>query len=284
MSYEIRELPRKEFPKALLEIPQPPKKLFVGGVLPDENEYAYLAVVGSRRASSYGKAVCEKLIEGLAGSAIAIVSGLALGIDSIAHRAAMKAGLPTVGVPGSGLSPEALYPRTHVNLAKEIVESGALLSEFESDFRATPWSFPQRNRIMAGLSKAVLIIEAGEKSGTLITARLATEYNRDLFVVPNGIFSEGSAGSNRLLRQGALAVTSSADILNALGLEEGEQKSLTFDCSPEEVAVLQLLTEPKPRDEIIRELKLPAGKGNSILMVMEIKGMIQEIMGEIHRA
>jgi len=286
MSYEIRQLEKEEFPPALFEIPQPPKKLFLAGEFPSE-ENSFISVVGSRKYTSYGQDACEKIIEGLAGYPIVIVSGLALGIDALAHRAAMKAGLKTLAVPGSGIHPKVIYPRTNLSLAEEIVSAGgALLSEYEPDFRATTWSFPARNRIMAGLSRAVLVIEADEKSGTLITARLATEYNRDVYVVPNGIFSPGSRGSNKLLKQGAYPITDAEDILEILGLKNNEiifQEKLPFDLSPEEQKIFDLLAEPMPRDELLRTTGISAMDGNTLLSVMEIKGLIVERGGDFRR-
>lgn len=284
-SYTISTLPALEFPKALLEIPQPPEKLFVAGELPDQTEYYYLAVVGSRKYTSYGKEACERIIKGLAGYPIVIVSGLAMGIDGIAHRAALDAGLHTVAVPGSGLDQSVIYPRTHLGLAKEIVENGgAMLSEYEPDFRATPWSFPQRNRIMAGLSQGVLIIEAEEKSGTLITARMALDYNRNVFVVPGPIFSATSKGTNNLLRQGATPITCAKDLLEEIGFIEQQFGSLDLTLfTPEEQSVLILLDEPREREEILASLDTPPAQTLSILTVLEIKGVIQERMGKIER-
>jgi len=276
---------KEKWPGLLLEIPEPPKELFLRGEMPDENAIL-LAVVGSRKYSPYGKDACEELIAGLAGYNISIVSGLALGIDSIAHKAALKAGLHTIAVPGSGLSDEVLYPSTHVPLAHDIIDSGGcLLSEFEPKFKATQWSFPQRNRLMAGLSRAVLVIEAEEKSGTLITARLATDYNRDVFAVPASIFSENGKGSNGLLRQGALAITSSEDILKEFGFEpiDRGRTSINEDYSDEEKKVLKILKEPMSRDELIRALKLPASKANIIISSMEIKRLIKEQLGLIRK-
>jgi DNA processing protein len=153
MNYPVRKLSPKEFPTLLKEIPDPPEQLFVRGNLPTKSKI--LSVVGARAYSSYGKDVCEMLIDGLRGHDVAIVSGLALGIDSIAHKSALSAGLFTLAVPGSGLNDEVLYPSTHKKLAHDILDAGGgLLSEFEPDFKATPWSFPQRNRIMAGLAHA----------------------------------------------------------------------------------------------------------------------------------
>src|SRR3989339_303602 len=216
---QIEKLPREKFPKALLEIPQPPKELWIIGELPSEN-LIHLCIVGSRKFTSYGREACEKIIAGLKGYPIVIVSGLAMGIDAIAHKKALSVGLKALVFPGSGLSREAMYPKTNIKLAEEIFNSGGcFLSEFEPDFKATLWSFGRRNRLMAGISKAVLIIEAEERSGTLITARLKTEYNRELLVVPGSIFSPNSKGTNKLLRLGATPVTSSEDVREALGFE-----------------------------------------------------------------
>ena len=286
---QIKKLPKNKFPKALLEIPQPPKDLWIIGDLPTDENLIYLCVVGSRKFTSYGREVCEKLIAGLKGYPIVIVSGFAMGIDTIAHKKAMQMGLTTIVFPGSGLSEEAMYPKTNVRLMNEIVESGGcLISEFEPDFKATYWSFPMRNRLMAGISKAVLIIEAEERSGTLITARLTTEYNRDLLVVPGSIFSRNSKGTNRLLHQGATPVTSSEEVLEALGFEqerdEEKQMRLFEDLSPEEKKIVDLLREPIPRDDLIRQMKIPIPTANAMLSVMEIKGIIKEEMGEIRLA
>lgn len=282
---KIEKLPKEKFPEALLEIPQPPENLWIIGDLPSE-DLVYLCVVGSRKYTSYGKEACEKIIAGLKGYPIAIVSGFAMGIDTIAHKKAMQVGLKTVVFPGSGLSDEAMYPKTNIRLMKEIIENGGcLISEFEPDFKATQWSFPMRNRLMAGISKAVLIIEAEEKSGTLITARLTTEYNRDLLVVPGSIFSPNSKGTNRLLHQGATPMTCAEDVLEALGFEqekdENKQARLFEDLSPEEKKIIELLREPMARDDLIREIKMPIGEANSLLSVMEIKGLIKEEMGEM---
>jgi DNA processing protein len=282
---KIRKLPKKEFPKALLEIPQPPEDLWIIGDLPKEN-LIYLCVVGSRKFTSYGREACEKIIAGLKGYPIAIVSGFAIGIDTISHKKAMQVGLKTLVFPGSGLGDDAIYPKTNVRLMREVVEKGGcLISEFEPDFKATQWSFPMRNRLMAGISKSVLIIEAEEKSGTLITARLATEYNRDVLAVPGSISSPSSKGTNKLIKQGATPVTCSEDVLEALGFEvkkdENKQAKLFADLSSEEKKVVALLREPIPRDDLIRAMKMPTPNANAILSIMEIKELIKEEMGEI---
>jgi DNA processing protein len=286
MSYAIRELPKDEFPASLFEIPQPPKKLFLAGELPPADRIL-IAVVGSRKHTSYGADACEKIIEGLTGYPIVIVSGLALGIDALAHKSALRAGLKTLAIPGSGIHPKVIYPRTNLSLAEEIVEKGgALLSEYEPEFHATTWSFPARNRIMAGISRAVLVIEADERSGTLITARLATEYNRDVYVVPNGIFSPGSRGSNKLLKQGAYPITSADDILELLSLKDTSisfQEKPPFNLSPEEQKIFDLLAEPMSRDDLIRGGNLGTQDTGTLLSVMEIKGIIIERGGDFRR-
>ena len=285
---KIQKLPKQQFPKALLEIPQPPENLWIIGELPKEN-LIHLCVVGSRKFTSYGKESCEKIIAGLKGYPIVIISGFAVGIDTIAHKKAMQVGLKTIVFPGSGLSREAMYPKNNVRLMEEIVKNGGcLISEFDPDFKATQWSFPMRNRLMAGISKAVLIIEAEERSGTLITARLTTEYNRDLLVVPGSIFSSNSKGTNRLVRQGATPITCAEDVLEALGFEqekkEEKQQRLFEDLSPEEKKIVDLLREPISRDDLIRLIKFPTPKTNALLTVMEIKGLIKEELGEIRLA
>ncbi|HEY9585382.1 MAG TPA: DNA-processing protein DprA [Candidatus Paceibacterota bacterium] len=286
MAYQLRKLEKEEFPPQLLEIPQPPKKLWIAGELPSP-ETVLLTVVGSRKYTSYGKETCEGIIGGLRGYDIAVVSGLALGIDTIAHESAMRARLRTISVPGSGLDPSVLYPRSNLQLARRILEAGgALLSEFAPDFHATDWSFPQRNRIMAGLAKATLLIEAGEKSGTLITARLAADYNREVLVVPGSIFSPASRGTHQFLKLGATPITSSEDVLRALGFAPEEVLSQEIDLSglPErERAVMEFLSEPRDRDQIIEAIEISASDANILLMKMEIAGLIAETPEGIRR-
>ena len=281
----IREMTSETFPFRLKEISDPPEKLYIQGVLPPE-DYKWLTVVGPRKYSSYGKEVTEMLVEGLSHFPVVIVSGLALGVDAIAHKAALRAKLPTVAVPGSGLNRAVLYPSANRRLADEILRTGgALLSEFEADFRATAWSFPQRNRILAGLSDAVLVIEAEQKSGALITSKFATEYNRDVFTVPGSIFSPSSAGPHMLLKLGATPITSANDLLEALGFEAAKRSALNArrldDCAPEEKKVIALLQNPMPRDELLDSLDMPIGRANALLSLMELKGFIKESGGEI---
>lgn len=299
--YPIKILPKSDFPPLLKHINDPPQTLYIRGVLSNDPETKYLCVVGSRAYTSYGEEVCKTLISGLRGQNIIIVSGLALGIDSIAHRSALDAKLTTFAVPGSGLNSNVLYPRANWHLAEKILDSGgAIISEEEPSYRATPYSFPKRNRIMAGMSHAVLVIEAELKSGTLITSKYATEYNRDVFTVPGSIFSKKSDGPHMLLRLGATPVRKSDDILEALGfsVEDENKKEKTPEqiqalyqktlalCTPDERATLSILADTShTRDELIRLLTKSLGKTVSeitaLLMMMEIKDLVVEKMGEI---
>ncbi len=279
MDFPIRELPKGGFPVDLREIPQPPKSLNYRGELPPAH-LSLLSIVGSRKYTSYGKQAVDTLVSGLAGFPVGIVSGLAIGIDSLAHEAALRNNIYTLAIPGGGLSDEALYPAQHKSLARKILESGGgLLSEFDPNFRATLWSFAQRNRLVAGISQATLLIEAGEKSGTLITARLATDYNKDLLVVPGSIFSATSLGTHQFLKLGATPVTNSRDILDILHIEV-EEKDLAVatsnqTLSPIEERVLAELTEPIHRDELIRKINLPTNEASQLLMMMEIQGHLK---------
>ena len=283
----IVKLKNEEFPKALLEIPQKPKELYIRGKLPPE-DYTYLAVVGSRNCTGYGRDICEKLIRGLKGYPIVIVSGLALGIDSVAHKSAMSAGLITLAMPGSGIDPKVLYPKNNIDLADKIVDAGGcILAEFPPMMKAELYTFPQRNRLMAGISRATLVIEASEKSGTLITARLAMDYNRDVLVVPGSVFSNTSLGTNKLIKQGAIPVTTSEELLDALDFEVEKEPQTEeekyIDCSDEERKILELIDQGIERDDLIRASKMDTAKANSLLSIMEIKDLIKEEYGEIQK-
>lgn len=287
MEFNLKILAGEKIPEALREIPQPPKKLYLWGNLPAKDTVC-LAVVGSRKATTYGKDVVRKLITGLKGYPIAIVSGLAVGIDALSHEAALEVGLFVVAFPGSGISESSLSYNPNIKLMKKIISTGGcLISEFEPETKAAYYTFPMRNRLVAGLSKATLIIEAQEKSGTLITARMALDYNKEVLAVPGPISSEFSKGTNRLIRQGATPITCSDDILEALGFKvdkESKQRSLFEDALPQEKTILKMLTESMPRDELIRAMKMPTGVANATLSVMEIKGLIKEELGEIRAA
>jgi DNA processing protein len=284
---DIVKLKFEQIPSPLMEIPQPPKVLYMRGKLPPK-DWIYLTIVGSRKYTSYGKEICQKLISGLKGYPIVIVSGLALGIDSIVHRTALDNGLTTVSFPGSGLDNNVLHPRTNIRLAQEIVQSGGcLLSEMEPSWKATLYSFPQRNRLMAGISKAVLIVEAEERSGTLITARMALDYNRDVLAIPGSALSSNSRGTNNLIRQGATPITNSVELLEALGFEIEKPKQTDAEkyasCGKDEMKIIELLREPMERDELIRASGMDTAKANALLSIMELKELIKEELGEIRK-
>jgi DNA processing protein len=276
------------YPPLLGEIPVPPQRLWIRGHLPDPNVFTYLTVVGTRRPSQYGHSVSEKIIQGLKGLPIAIVSGLALGTDALAHEAALAAGLPTIAIPGSGLDDRVIAPRTNLALARRILDAGgALLSEFPPMQSAAPWTFPQRNRIMAGLSKATLVIEAARPSGTLITTKLATDFNRDVLAVPGDIFSELSAGPNFLIRMGAVPITNPNDLIEALGIPPNIEMGLfaenTGTLSPEEQAVLSVIRTPLVRESLATELGIAIDRLSVTLMRLEIAGFIEDRGGLITR-
>ncbi|RJQ35378.1 DNA-protecting protein DprA [Candidatus Parcubacteria bacterium] len=283
MADDLKLLRSDDFPRILNEISDPPKQLYLRGNLPDP-EKKWLAVVGARACTPYGRQVVDYLIGGLAGYPVVIVSGLAYGIDAEAHKAALKYGLTTVAVPGSGLDWNVLYPKANQGLAREILASGGcMLSEEKPDMRANDWTFPKRNRIMVGLSQATLVVEAKEKSGSLITAKLATEYNRELLIVPGSIFSESSRGTHQFLRLGGTPATEPADILRALGLADAKPMALDdrTDLSAHEIQVLKLIASPISRDELIRSLDMPTTEVNVLLSAMEIKGLIVENLGVV---
>jgi DNA processing protein len=217
---------------------------------------------------------------------VVIVSGLAYGIDSIAHRAALDNGILTVAVPGSGLSDDVLYPAAHIGLAREILEKdGALVSPFDRDMAGTTWMFPHRNRIMAGMSHATLVIEANIKSGTLITSKHATEFNRNVCAVPGSIFSSVSEGPHMLIRLGATPIRHAGDLIEALGLDPQTPKA-TFDIadlSEDERRVVLALETPLSRDDLVEKLGMPVHEVSTLVSLLEIKGVIEELLGELRR-
>ncbi len=282
--FPIQEIdPLDSFP-SLAEIPQKPKQLYLRGTLEYIKHKKVVAIVGSRACTSYGINVCKNLIDGLRGYNVVIVSGLAMGIDAAAHKAAIEAGLTTLAFPGSGLDWKNLYPAINKGLAKEILShGGALISEYEAETKGAPWTFPQRNRIVAGISDIIIVIEAQEKSGALITARLGTEYNKIIGAVPGGIFSDSSKGANWLLRLGATPITSSSDILQELGLEKKDIPVSSLLINEQEGKILEALTEPKNKDTLIEELGLDPAEANIVFSTLEIKGLIRETYGMIER-
>lgn len=266
------------YPSRLREIPSPPQKLNIWGTLPDDGHF--LGIVGTRKCTAYGEEVVRKIVAGLAQHNFVIVSGLALGIDTIAHKAALENNIPTIGVLGSGLSPHVLYPRQNVHLAEHIVSrGGAVISEHDHDTMATVWSFPQRNRIISGLSSAVLVVEAPQKSGALNTAKFALDQNRDVCAVPGSVFAPNSAGSNKLLKQGAHVIESAEDVLRLYNIEfdRADTNDAMDDLSPEEKNILSAMTEPMDVDMLIRKSKIPTAHAQTIIGLMEIRGIIKRI-------
>ncbi len=284
--YPIHKLPDYFVTDYLHMVIPKPKQLFVRGIFPNDPHYVFLTVVGSRNCSSYGRDVCTQLIKGLKGYPIVIVSGLAVGIDTIAHESAIQAGLITIAFPGSGLGEHTIYPRSNMHLVEKIlISGGCLISELDEKTSGNSWTFPARNRLMAGISKATLLIEGSHTSGSRITARLATEYNRDVLAVPGNITHEFSEAPNALIRLGAVPITCSSDILEALGFQTTQTPPLSLFpiCTPEEELILKKLPSPKNRGELIRELGLPIHQVNALISRMEMKGLIKEEMGEIRR-
>lgn len=279
-----QKLPPSQFPRLLQEITDPPKILYREGRWPEEKHF--LTVVGSRHHSQYGTRACQSLIRGLRGHPIVIVSGLAWGIDTVAHQSALEVGLTTIAVPGSGLDRRVIYPRENVRLAEKILEAGgALISEYEPETRAARWTFPRRNRIMAGLSEATLVIEAQSKSGTLITARLAMEYNREVLAVPGPIDSLTSTGTNQLIADGARPILTSADILEQFNIKTPTipptQTKEAF--SKTEKLILDTLTQPRTKDEIALSANLSIRDVLITLSSLEMRGIIKEQGGQVFR-
>lgn len=268
------------YPKLLKEIYDPPFCLFIRGILPAEN--FSLAVVGTRKFTTYGKQVVEEIVDDLSKSGITIVSGLALGIDGIAHEAALNSGGKTIAVLGSGVNKTHVYPALHRKLGERIVDSGgALISEYPPGTLPTNFTFPRRNRIIAGLTLGTLVVEAPEGSGALITTQCALDNSREVFAVPQNINSENSWGPNNLLKTGAHLVTCANDILDALNLQEVKQfvanREIIAD-SPIEAEILKNLThEPIHVDELIKKTKLDSSEVNATLILMEMKGKIKNL-------
>ncbi|MFA5994191.1 MAG: DNA-processing protein DprA [Parcubacteria group bacterium] len=273
----------EDYPRLLREIPSAPYVLYMKGEM-DLNA-PMISIVGSRKHSDYGSQAAYALAKDLAQAGITVVSGMAYGIDSIAHRGALDGGGKTIAVLGNSLDEKNIYPVSNLRLSREISGSGCLLSNYPIETPAgIPGNFPARNRLIAGLSMGTLVIEAGEKSGTLITANLALEFNRDVFAVPGPIFSPQSLGTNALIKNGAKVVTSIKDILEELRWEKAPEKSTPptrAPQTPEEEILLQLLsTDPIHIDNLAKLSKLGTVSASSILSLMEIKGWVRNIGGQ----
>jgi DNA processing protein len=271
-------LESEQLPAKLAGIPDPPKKIYVAGAdLHQLLTKPAVAIVGSRKVSAYGKTVTTQLAIELARAGVVIISGLAIGVDGIAHRAALEAGGLTLAVLPSGL--DHIYPGSHYQLAQQIVEQGgALISEYPENSIAYKMNFISRNRLVSGLSDAVLITEAAEKSGTLHTADFALQQGREVLAVPGNITSPTSAGTNNLLKSGATPVTGVKDILHALGLETTEQKQAPKSHNPQEQVLLDLLFSGiQDGSELHLASKLDVSLFNQTLTMLEIRGQIRAL-------
>ena len=268
-------------PRALSAVFDAPVGLFVRGPAALELlDRPAVAIVGARSCSSYGAHVARMLGRELAGAGLVVVSGLARGVDGEAHRGALGAGGVTVAVLGCGIDRD--YPAAHAELARRICEQGLIVSEYAPGVEPAPWRFPARNRIIAGLAQATVVVEARERSGALITADLALEEGREVFAVPGEITSALSAGTNRLLRQGATPLTSAADVLESFGLQAFEREDRPL--APEAERVLERLRDGAAgADELARSLGVEAGALAALLAELELAGLVGQEAG-VYRA
>lgn len=270
----------KNYPELLSQIPDAPLVLFFRGSL-SALQNPSIALVGTREPTAYGKQITESLTFSLAPH-LTIVSGLALGIDGLAHQTTLNAKGKTVGVLGSGIDDQHIYPSSHLRLAKDIIAGGgAITSEYPPGFKSTAYSFPERNRIIAGLTLGTLVIEAPEKSGSLITARAALDYNREVFAVPHPITSENGQGNNKLLKQGANVVMSATDILEVLNISHlqiiQENKQILPTSTLEETILNHLTSEATHIDALRKLTNLEMGQLMGTLTLMEMKGLVKNL-------
>jgi DNA processing protein len=277
----IMALTEQAYPSKLKNIPDPPPILYYEGDIAIF-ERPTLAVVGSRRPTDYGLRLTSRIVGELAGAGVVIISGLAYGIDGTAHQAALEARGLTAAIFGCGL--DIIYPSGHKALAQRIIQSGCLVSEFPGGTRPERFNFPVRNRVVAGLSDGVMVVEAGPKSGALVTARLALDQGRDVLAIPGAVDSEQSYGPNALIKQGAVAVTSAQDIFDNFGWHRATAaREPGYDLSKlsrDETAVFQILSvQPMHVDEIGRKSGFGPGKTAEALLNLELKGFIMRKPG-----
>lgn len=281
---EYLTLADNRYPQLLKEIADPPPCLFVRGSI--DGIQPALAVVGTRNPSRYGTQVVHDLIPQLVGHAITTVSGLALGIDALVHDKTLAVSGTTVAVLGSGVDRASVSPRSHVGLSDRIIDQGgAILSEYPPGTVATPYTFPRRNRIIAGLSLGTLVIEAGESSGALITAACSLDYNRDVFAIPHQITHDGGKGTNVLLKQGAILVTDADDLLHALHLKKSiptKHTPLPALSTTEQAIYAAIHTTPASIDEIILTTQLSNTAVMSTISLLEMKGIIVHMGGSVY--
>lgn len=269
-----------EYPDLLREIDQAPPVIYLKGALTPTDAFS-VAVVGTRKVSDYGQQVTRDTCTYLAARGLTIVSGLARGVDALAHQHALKAGGRTIAVLGSGV--DVIYPPEHRKLASAIVENGALISDYPLGTQPEGINFPPRNRIISGLSLATVVIEAGDRSGALITADFALEQGREVFAVPGNVLSPVSRGTNRLIQNGAYAMISPQDVFDVLNLDQIDAKKDARRLLPTddiEARILQVIDyQPKHIDEICNETDLAIEKVSAALTLMELKGMLQHVGG-----
>ncbi len=272
----------RKYPKLLKEIHSPPALLYIKGKFEKEDKFA-VSIVGTRRATSYGKQTTYEIAYNLAKSGLTIVSGLAIGIDREAHKAALDAGGRTIAVLACGLDKATIYPPNNRKLADQLAECGAIISEYPLQTPALRHYFPARNRIISGLSLGTLVSECGERSGALITARHALEQNREVFALPGNIYSPGSTGPNNLIKMGAKPVTSFQDILDELNLNQAVEYTKVSKIIPdskEEEILLQFLSKESIHvDNLVKKSKLDTAVVTSTLTLMEMKGKVKNLGG-----
>jgi len=279
---KVITIKNNNYPRLLKEIYNAPYLLYYKGNIENINNNFNIAIVGTRKVSPYGKQVTEEIASQLAQNKITIVSGLALGVDSLSHLSAVNNNAPTIAVLGTGIN--NIYPTANRYLADKIIEKeGAIISEYPLGTLPLKHHFPARNRIISGLSLGALIVEAGEKSGALITARFALEQNREVFAVPGNIYNKNSIGPNNLIKMGARPITSATDILETLNLEQSEifisNQKIIAD-TPIEAKLLKYLTkEPRHIDELARQSNLNISEVTSSLTIMEMKGKVKNLGG-----
>ena len=269
------------YPPRLKEIDQPPPVLYVRGALTTEDSWA-VAVVGTRRVSAYGRQVAEELASFLASNGVTVISGLARGVDAIAHQSALKAGGRTIAVMGCGV--DIIYPPEHTQLAEKLIAHGALISDYAPGTPPDASNFPPRNRIISGLSMATVVVEAGETSGALITAQFAIDQGREVFAVPGNILAPQSKGTNKLIAQGAHPLLSVRDLLDVLNLTRVAEQRFVRKALPTdetEAKLMSVLThEPLHMDEIRNQTGLPIERVSATLVMMELKGFVRQVGGQ----
>ncbi|EUB25970.1 DNA-processing protein DprA [Fusobacterium sp. CM22] len=277
MKYNYFTIEDDIYPQCLKEISNPPLKLYYKGNLDLLKDERLIAVVGTRNPSSYGKLCCEYMVKKMTSANITIVSGFAKGIDSIAHKTSLLAGGKTIAIIASGL--DIVYPASNLSLYREIEEKGLILSEYEAGVKPFKFNFPQRNRIIAGLSKGIIVVESKDRGGSLITADLALEFNRDVYAVPGDVFSEYSKGCNNLIRDSkAKSLSNINELLDDYSWKI-EEKNINNKYTQNQLLILNSLSSEKNLDNILMETKIEQTEILAELMTLEIMGVIKSIAG-----